>query len=574
MNRQKLIPVILIVLMVVGSSLADVHVSGEVSGTWTLEDSPYFVDAAITLGADDTLEIEPGVLVRFNGRFDFRISGVLLAVGTEEDSIFFNPRTTTPDSWLGLEFYERVASAGRLEYCSIVYAFNGITLDGASPAIQGCNISYHSNGGMEIENSNVLVENCTFTSIGATGIAISGESNPVISGCLISDCNNKGITISSGAAATIIDNVITRTVNHGIHMREAVACNLGGNRITECRERGIYAEQTNNIRIVRNIVALNGSHGIYLYRCEGALLLNNTIRFNENPGLYFYTSQAEITGNIVQQQANNDSDAIFGQSFNGILTYNCVYAPSEEGEEYVGVNPGGRDINEDPLLDDDYIPEEESPVIDAGDPRYHDPDGTISDIGALFFNQNLPPVIITTSPEPFDSLKGDQRVEFTIYAEDPNDQEISYTWFVNEEEVGGGNIIDIFFNRDGDYIVMVLVDDGYYMGQVTHEWSFVGCFMFVPGLEAELPEEFTLHAPYPNPFNSTARFSIDAGRAGAVNISLFDLNGRIVQTISNGVIMPGQSSFIIDGANLPAGSYLIIAKTKSLRTKQRITLIK
>ncbi|NQT35309.1 right-handed parallel beta-helix repeat-containing protein [bacterium] len=572
MNRQKLIPVIFIVLMITGSSLADVHVEGEVSGTWTLEDSPYFVDGAITLGVNDTLVIEPGVLVRFTGRYGFLISGVLLAVGTEENSIFFNPSTASPDSWLGLEFYDRRADASRLEYCSIVYAFTGIILDGASPAITNSNISRHSNGGMEIEDSNGLVENCTFTSIGGTGIAISGRSNPLISGCLISDCNNKGITVSSGVTATIIDNVITRTVNHGIHLRDASACNLIGNRITECGERGIWVEQTNNIQIVRNIVALNGSHGIYLFRCEGALLLNNTIRFNENSGLYFYTSQSEVTGNIVQQQANNNSDAIFGQSFNGTLSYNCVYAPS--GDEYAGINPGGHDINENPLLDDDYIPEEESPVIDAGDPRYRDPDDTISDIGARFFNQNLPPVIITTSPEPFAELDGDSTVEFSIYAEDPNGHDISYTWFVNDEEVGGGNIIDIHFNRNGDYIVMALVDDGYYMGQVTHEWTFSGINMFAPGLDPELPGSFTLHTPYPNPFNSTARFSIDAGRVGIVNISIFDLNGRMVETIWNGRIIPGQSSFIIDGANLPAGSYIIVARTNSLRTTQRVTLIK
>ena len=143
MNRQKLIPVICIVLMVIGSSLADVHVSGEVKGTWTLEDSPYFVDAAITLVANDTLEIEPGVLVRFTGRYGFLISGVLLAVGTEEDPIFFNPRITAPNSWLGLEFVGRGANAGRLEYCSIVYAYTGVTLDGASPAISNSNISAH-----------------------------------------------------------------------------------------------------------------------------------------------------------------------------------------------------------------------------------------------------------------------------------------------------------------------------------------------------------------------------------------------------------------------------------------------
>ena len=44
----------------------------------------------------------------------------------------------------------------------------------------------------------------------------------------------------------------------------------------------------------------------------------------------------------------------------------------------------------DPVLTDidngDYTPQEGSPVIDAGDPAYQDPDGSIADIGMLYFD--------------------------------------------------------------------------------------------------------------------------------------------------------------------------------------------
>ena len=48
-------------------------------------------------------------------------------------------------------------------------------------------------------------------------------------------------------------------------------------------------------------------------------------------------------------------------------------------------------LSENPLFIDYtnliYSYDENSPCIDAGNPNYTDPDGTISDIGAIYFNQ-------------------------------------------------------------------------------------------------------------------------------------------------------------------------------------------
>ena len=232
------------------------------------------------------------------------------------------------------------------------------------------------------------------------------------------------------------------------------------------------------------------------------------------------------------------------------------------------------DIDEDPALDGDFIPMEGSPVIDAGDPDYDDLDGTRSDIGARFFNQNHPPEIISTSPEPFDELEGDQSIVFIVYAEDPDNHPLTFTWYLNDEQVGDENSVEILFNRDGDYVVRIVVDDGYYMGQTSYEWSFRAVGMLVPDDGRMLPGVFALSAPYPNPFNSTARIELTIGRTELVNLSVNDLNGRQILTVWNGILRPGRYGYTIDGKALPAGSYIITAQVGREQFKRKITLIK
>jgi hypothetical protein len=89
----------------------------------------------------------------------------------------------------------------------------------------------------------------------------------------------------------------------------------------------------------------------------------------------------------------------------------------------------------------------------------------------------------------------------------------------------------------------------------------------VPGDGATPPLHFCLDAVYPNPFNSTAAVSYQPSAFSKVSLKLYDLNGRLVQTVAEGWEEAGEHRVIIDankwtGRNayptvLPAGIYFL-----------------
>ncbi len=63
------------------------------------------------------------------------------------------------------------------------------------------------------------------------------------------------------------------------------------------------------------------------------------------------------------------------------------------------------------------------------------------------------------------------------------------------------------------------------------------------------PEIFTLHANYPNPFNSqtTIRFVLPESRT--VRLAIYDVSGRLVKTLAEGSCNAGEHSVVWDGLN-------------------------
>lgn len=580
MRKQTLlISAILLTVFAVNSALqADTHVSGAVNGTWTTNDSPYIADDALVIGERDTLVIEPGVTVRFSGRFDFQISGALIAEGAERDSIFFTSYNENPDSWVGLRLLSGRASNSRLKYCSIKYAYRSIEFNVASPVVSDCSFLSTSDAGLRFENSHATVNNCLISSTGGSGITILEDSRVNINNCTISGTANHGISVSGNASADVVECLITSVGDYGINLSNATACNIRGNHIINGSERGAYVNQSANVVIRENIIEANDGVGIFVNRSANFEVISNDIISNNGTGVQIYEDNGELSHNII---VNNGAYGIYSQNAELTEGYNCVWG--SERDDYNGINPSNTDISEDPMLDEDFIPiwggwpdsdSLKSPVIDNGNPNLLDPDGSRMEIGARFFNQNLPPVIIVTSPEPFDSLQGEREIEFTVYAEDPNNHGMSYTWFVNDETVGNGNIISISFVRDGDYIVKVIVDDSFYLGQTSYLWEFsvAGCAVQDNG--SVIPVGFNLSDIYPNPFNSTARFDIEGIGVNTVNISIFDLNGRFVRDVWQGTISTGKAYFNLEAGNLSNGNYFLIAEVGTKRLKKQFTVIK
>lgn len=73
---------------------------------------------------------------------------------------------------------------------------------------------------------------------------------------------------------------------------------------------------------------------------------------------------------------------------------------------------------------------------------------------------------------------------------------------------------------------------------------------------APVPGNLTVHPPYPNPFQSTAHFTIEAFEPVLhARLAIFDMLGREVATVYEGPINAGGMPMAFDGTHLPPGIY-------------------
>jgi len=88
------------------------------------------------------------------------------------------------------------------------------------------------------------------------------------------------------------------------------------------------------------------------------------------------------------------------------------------------------------------------------------------------------------------------------------------------------------------------------------------------------PTGFTMEPIYPNPFNNSATvtFTLDAPRH--IRISLFDILGREIEVLVEGVRLAGEHEIIFDGQGVPSGVYLVRVEAEGFVQTRRITLLR
>ena len=89
-----------------------------------------------------------------------------------------------------------------------------------------------------------------------------------------------------------------------------------------------------------------------------------------------------------------------------------------------------------------------------------------------------------------------------------------------------------------------------------------------------LVSQFELKAAYPNPFNpsTTLEYSIDV--AGDINISILDINGRVIEVLYNGLSDVGHSSINWDASHNPSGVYFAKLISGNKVQTQKVVLVK
>lgn len=92
--------------------------------------------------------------------------------------------------------------------------------------------------------------------------------------------------------------------------------------------------------------------------------------------------------------------------------------------------------------------------------------------------------------------------------------------------------------------------------------------------EATVPAEFELAANYPNPFNPSTRISYALPEQAAVNLSVFDVTGRLVKVLVDASQPAGSYNVNFDAATLPSGIYFYRLKTSQFSESRQMVLLR
>ena len=89
-----------------------------------------------------------------------------------------------------------------------------------------------------------------------------------------------------------------------------------------------------------------------------------------------------------------------------------------------------------------------------------------------------------------------------------------------------------------------------------------------------LPKEFSLFQNYPNPFNAQTSISYSLPKTGPVNISIYNLLGQKVATLSDGIQQAGEHNIIWNAKGNPSGVYFAKLKSGDQTKNVKMVLLK
>jgi hypothetical protein len=187
---------------------------GPVSGNWTAENSPYYVDGHLTVENGETLTIEPGVKVAVRGPYHFEVQGCMKAEGTAEENIVFT-RSNPILWWDGINYNGNMSAVimpSVYDHCIFEYGYaqsSGAELNsgGAMAIMDHDSVSVKnsifrhnkaniggayppSGGAVVLDNSDLFLQKCIFYGNHAEyggAIMVYDHSDPIISNCLFYD---------------------------------------------------------------------------------------------------------------------------------------------------------------------------------------------------------------------------------------------------------------------------------------------------------------------------------------------------------------------------------------------------
>jgi len=90
----------------------------------------------------------------------------------------------------------------------------------------------------------------------------------------------------------------------------------------------------------------------------------------------------------------------------------------------------------------------------------------------------------------------------------------------------------------------------------------------------DVPDTFILYGNYPNPFNPSTMLRFSLPSNGPVDVTVYDLLGRVRQVLKLGLLAPGEHRVSLDATQWPSGVYLYKVQFGGIQNVGKMTVIK
>ncbi len=487
----------------------------------------------------------------------------------------------------------------------------------------GICVSYY---GQATISDNIISNNTAAKNGGGIATDVSGLG-ATITGNTIShneaSFDGAGIACQDTVGSVIQNNLISD--NSSNHYGGGICCKYDANPVI--KENNIIGnsamwgsaiECTNNSNpdITNNIIADHSViYTIQLISCS-PLLRNNTF-YNNSSGavLQCSNSDAIIINNLM---VSNMGTAISSSASNLTITNNDFF--NHQGDLFSGDMPSGigvlaqtnangdscdayANIFLDPLLADatngDFQitwanwpvwDSTRSPAIDAGDPtKPLDPDYTISDMGALYFNQMHPfisasdslldfgKVIIGESADLSLTLLNSGMDTLEIIAISHSQSVFSHNWSPGSSQIlpGDSLVITITFTPADTNLVLdtLRIENNDRPLEVRLSGRGEAAVGITNDAE-ELPKVYALYPAYPNPFNPSTTIEFDLPKYSLVELKVYNILGEEVSTLISKEMVAGRYKYIWNAGNLASGIYLYRLSADQYSKVRKIILVR
>lgn len=534
--------------------------------------------------------------------------------------------------WGGIALQNSNAS---ISHCAIVNNENygeggGIRIAGGSPQISYCNIT--GNYGMQ-----------------GGGIYCAGGA-PFISNTRITGNRSGtggGINVSGGQV-TITDCIITADtasgMGGGIYVSSpSGSLTINNSTISNCKAPsggGVYVNQAANVSIIGSTFESNGVNNaggggaMYIYQAGTVSIMRTTLDDNfcgSYPGGVIYSVNCSnliidhcdvvnnhglvIEGGIIlngnttmtlknsifknQQGAhiwfeNYTSASVSYSDFYGTPLF---YSPPTGLGVLTQTNSNGDscdvfyNIYLDPLFVDfsngDYHLTGPSPCIDAGDPSTsYDPDSTVADIGALYFNQLL--ITVSDALLDFGIVDIGQQLDLPLTIRNGGTAPLRLQNVSNQHSVFAHNwnpVDSLIMPNDSLTVTVtftpadanVVVDTLLIMNNARPlEVQLSGKGKTVVGIEdqSELPKVYALYPAYPNPFNPTTTIRYGLPWKSVVYLTVYDLLGHEVAILVQAEQEAGYHEMRFDASALASGVYIYKLQAGDFLQTRKVLLLR